>query len=220
MRRGAHMLRPQATGAGRRGRGSGAWLPASLTAPLALLLLTGCGVSGGGTVDHLGDRPPQSTPAASQDLPAPTAPSAVPGTGRQGAVARQVLARYTGWWQAQATAYADTSKSGVALSLFATGQALSTALANLHRLQEAGMVMQGHPRNNARVTALHLGSTPQTASVEDCLDVSGWHQADARSGQLRDPRHRFSRYVVTATARNTARGWLITDLTSRTERTC
>ncbi|WP_055588959.1 hypothetical protein [Peterkaempfera griseoplana] len=188
--------------------------------PLAALLLAGCADSGAGSVDHLDNRPATPAAGAAPDTSAAPAPSTVPDTGREGAVARQVLARYTGWWQAQTTAYADSSRSGAGLSLFATGSALSSALANLHRLREAGMVMQGQPRSDARVMALHLTSSPQTAAIEDCLDVSGWHQADAHTKQLRDPRQRLSRYVVTATATSTSAGWLISDLKAHTGQSC
>ncbi|WP_377272308.1 hypothetical protein [Peterkaempfera sp. SMS 1(5)a] len=220
MRRRVHALRPPAADARRRGRWSGGGLGASLVLPLAALLLAGCADSGAGSVDHLGSRPASPTTREAPDTSAAPAPSPVPDTGRDGAVARQVLARYSDWWRAQATAYADSSRSGAGLSLFATGSALSAALANLHRLREAGMVMQGQPRSDARVTALNLTSSPQTAAIEDCLDVSGWHQADAHSKQLRDPRQRLSRYVVTATATSTSDGWLISDLRQRTGQTC
>ena len=232
MRRRAHVLRPAAAGLRPTGRGSGVWTRASLTVSraarsltavsAAALLLAGCGSgSGSGSADRLGSRPvsPAVSPAVTGTLLGAPSP-AVPDNGPDAAAARQVLALYTGWWQAQATAYSQGSRASTGLRLYATGQALSGSLVNLHRLQEAGMAMQGRPRSNARVTALDLTSTPHTATVEDCLDVSGWHQIDARTKKLRDPRHRLARYTVTATLRTVGKAWLVTRLTSETERTC
>ncbi|AXI76858.1 hypothetical protein [Peterkaempfera bronchialis] len=171
-------------------------------------------------MDRLGSRPQTSAaPSAAETTQRPPQP-AVPDSGAKGAAAHQVLARYTSWWEARITAFANTSKSGVGIGLFSTGQALSDSLANVYRLREAGMVMQGRPRSDARVVALDLDATPQTATVEDCLDVREWHQADARTKQIRDPKQRLSRYMVTATARHTDQGWLITELKPETERTC
>ncbi|MFJ6214189.1 hypothetical protein ACIQGZ_12770 [Streptomyces sp. NPDC092296] len=198
---------------------AGASLAAVTT--VTALLLAGCGGGAhGAAVDRLGSRPAKTAAPTGSASAYGGPPSAVSDDGPTATAARQLLARYTGWWQAQATAFADSSRPGDSLGLFSTGQALSASLANLHRLQEAGMVMQGQPRNNARVTALDLGATPQTAAIEDCLDVSGWHQADAKTKQIRDPKRRLSRYIVTATADNTKTGWLITSLTPEPGQTC
>lgn len=239
MRRRAHVWRPPAVRDGRPGgRGSGAVAracpgapppaarartagpAASLSLLASALLLAGCAPPSPGTVDRLGARPrPPAGPTAAATARSGPAP-AVPDDGRTGVEARQLLAVWDGWWQAQAAAYERGSRAAAALRLYSTGQALSGTLANLRNLQEAGMAMRGSPVNDARVTALDLAASPPTATVEDCLDVTGWHQVDARTKQPRDPRQRLTRYVVTGTARKSGDAWLVTRLTAQKGRTC
>jgi hypothetical protein len=221
MRQRVHTVRPAAAGYRRGGRLSGASASATLTAAL-VLLLAACGDgSGGAGVDRLGSRPEAASASAQEPGTANTAaPSAVPSNGPQGAISRQLLRFYQTWWDARVAAYAKNTRPGATLSVLSTGQALSDSLANIHRLQEAGMVMQGRPHSRATVTALDSASAVRTATIVDCLDVSGWHQVDARTKRNRDPQQRYSRYPVVVTARTDGGRWLISRIEYQTAKTC
>ncbi|WP_431681767.1 hypothetical protein [Kitasatospora sp. KL5] len=135
-------------------------------------------------------------------------------------MARAVLTTYRAWWQAQADAFARSDSDGSQLRSYSTGRALSEALASLHQLHDAKLVMTGSPRNSALVKRLDLATDPQTAVVEDCLDVSDWHQADASSGAVKDPAQRFTRYPATVSLRRDGSRWVIVDFEREVGRTC
>ncbi|WP_344635924.1 hypothetical protein [Kitasatospora cystarginea] len=143
-----------------------------------------------------------------------------PTEGPEGAVGRVVLRAYQDWWDAQTAAFAQSGSDGSQLQVYSTGLALSEAVASLHQLHETKLVMIGSPHNSPVVKAIDLASDPQTASIEDCLDVSDWHQADAATKALRDPKQRFSRYPATAGLRRTNGRWMIVDFKREVDRTC
>ncbi|MGK4584312.1 hypothetical protein [Kitasatospora sp. HPMI-4] len=207
MRQRGRVLRPGAVGVG---------------GAILLTVLTACGGDGSaGSTDRL------ASPGASVAVPAPVTPSggtapesAAPTEGPEGAVGRVVLRAYQAWWDAQTAAFAQSGSDGSQLQAYSSGLALSEAVASLHQLHEARLVMIGSPHNSPVVKAIDLESNPQTASVEDCLDVGDWHQADAATKALKDPKQRLSRYVATAGLRKTDGRWMIVDFKREVDRTC
>ncbi|MFC1419573.1 hypothetical protein ACEZDE_23485 [Streptacidiphilus sp. N8-3] len=134
-----------------------------------------------------------------------------------------VLRAYAGYWAAQVQALNSGQVTGSGLQTFTTGAALSAVNANSFRLTQAGLVMSGQPGRNPVVTAISAvapSSGVQTATVEDCLDVSGWHQVDARTHQLRDPAQRLTRYRSVVTARTVGGVWMISAVRNETGTTC
>jgi hypothetical protein len=151
-----------------------------------------------------------STRAASAVLPA-------------GVTAELVLRAYQGFWTAQVKALNSGQIPGSGLQTYATGAALSGVDANAFRLSQAGMRMSGQPLRSPKVTAIGpvaAASGVQTATLDDCLDVSGWHQIDSTTHQLRDPATRLSRYRVVVTARTVGGVWMISAVQNRTDQTC
>ncbi|MFI6443855.1 hypothetical protein [Kitasatospora sp. NPDC050543] len=131
-----------------------------------------------------------------------------------------VLRSYQDWWQARIGAYAHPAADTGILAGRSAGQAQAEALTNLHRLIEANLVMSGSPRNSAVVKSLDLRAAPRTAEIEDCVDITDWHQVDAKTGALKDPEQRLTRYVLSVALREDNNGWLVTRSNRLTEKTC
>lgn len=207
MRQRGNVLRPGAVGTG------GAVL---------MLLLGACASGGGGgSVDHLGSPVPT---VAGVDPLTPSGGSAngaiAPTDGPEGARGRLALRTYQDWWQAQATAYGRMDSDGSALEAYSSGRALSDALVGLRQLHDGKLLMTGMPRNSAVVKAVDLNADPQTAVIEDCVDVSDWHRVDAVTRTAKDPADRLNRYVATASLRWFQAHWLIYDFKREVDRTC
>jgi hypothetical protein len=134
-----------------------------------------------------------------------------------------VLRAYQDFWTAQVQALDTGQLAGSGLQTYATGAALSAVDADSFRLTQAGLLMAGQPRRDpvvASVSAVAPASGVQTATIHDCLDVTGWHQVDATTHQLRDPAKRLTRYPVVVTARTVGGVWMISAVQSMTGRTC
>ncbi|MEU8919853.1 hypothetical protein AB0D10_02810 [Kitasatospora sp. NPDC048545] len=133
---------------------------------------------------------------------------------------RLALKTYQDWWQAQTEAFARTDSDGFTLESYSSGRALSDALVGLRQLHDAKLVMIGTPRNSAVVKAIDLKADPQTAVIEDCVDVSDWHRVDAVTRAAKDPAQRLNRYPATASLRWFQARWLIYDFKREVDRTC
>jgi hypothetical protein len=188
---------------------------------LGLGVLTGC--SHGGGVQTLDGA------TAASGASAGAVPSAGVSTGAavaalpSGTTKVLVLRAYQGFWAAQVQALDSGQAAGSGLQTFATGAALSAVDANSFRLTQAGLVMSGQPRRNPTVTAISAvapGSGVQTATIEDCLDVTDWHQIDAKTHQLRDPAQRLTRYRAVVTARTVGGVWMVSAVRNKTGETC
>lgn len=134
-----------------------------------------------------------------------------------------ILRAYQGFWAAQVQALDTGDLTGSELPTYSTGQALSAVDGTAFRLTQAGLRMSGAPNRVPRVTAIGPVSAAdgvQTATIQDCVDVTGWHQVDAATHRLRDPAKRVTRYQSLVTARTVGGVWMITTVQDRTDRTC
>lgn len=177
------------------------------------LLLAACG--NGGSAQTLDGAP--ANPAS------PPAPSLRPAQSLSGPAAEVVLRSYRGYWAAQIRAMSTGRADGSDLSTYATGAALSDSYANVVRLVSAGLLMTGAPRIHPVVTEVGpLRGAPgeSQATLQDCLDVSGWHQVTAHGGRISEPGHRLLRYPLVVTARTVGGAWMISQVTRETGRTC
>jgi hypothetical protein len=187
-----------------------------------LFLLTACGSNGSaGSSERLGT-PVTGVPGGTAVTPSGGSSTATiaPTEGAEGAVGRDVVRVYQSWWDAQTEAFGRSDSDGSQLRVYSTGTALSEALANLHQLHQAKLVMTGSPRTAPVVRSLDPAADPQSAVVSDCLDVTDWHQADATTKTLKDPTQRFTRYVATVSLRKNGNRWLIVDFKREVGRTC
>ncbi|MEZ0093034.1 hypothetical protein [Streptacidiphilus sp. EB129] len=188
-------------------------------AAVAALLLAGCASAGG--VQTLDGSPaaPVSPAAPGMSVAPATQAAAVPSS----TVTTVILRVYQGYWTAQERAMASGHTAGSGLETYATGAALSAAYAASFQLSQAGLGMAGAPHNNPSVTA--IGPTPgqpsgQTARIQDCLDVSGWHQVNLRTGQRQDPARGLTRYRVQATARTVGGIWMVSEVRTEVGQSC
>ncbi|MFJ4674795.1 hypothetical protein [Kitasatospora sp. NPDC088783] len=184
-------------------------------------LLTACSAGGAGSADRLGT-PSANLPRATSD-----ATTADPGTGspvpREGAQALDgngAVTAYQGWWDVQVKVLGRSDSDGTPLRQYATGAAFTDTVISLTQLHDNGLVMVGQPRTSPVLKSLDLQANPPTATIGDCLDVSGWHQADATSKEIKDPQQRLSRYPATAVMKKYGNRWLIADFTREVDKTC
>ncbi|WP_370124027.1 hypothetical protein [Streptacidiphilus sp. MAP12-33] len=176
-------------------------------------VLTACG--NGGNAQTL-----DGAPASTYSPPPPTVRD-VRALG--GPTATVVLWVYRSYWDAQIRAMSTGQADGSNLSTYATGAALSESYADVVRLLGDGLLMAGQPVSHPVVTA--IGALPgdpkeSQATLQDCLDVSGWHQVSAHGGRITDPGSRLTRYPLIVTARTVQGAWMISEITRETGRTC
>ncbi|TQF02176.1 hypothetical protein E6W39_07690 [Kitasatospora acidiphila] len=131
-----------------------------------------------------------------------------------------VLKTYQDWWAAQVKAYAGGDPQGAQVRVYSADVALANVLMSLRSLQGAKMVMTGQPVLDPVVKSLDLSGTSQTAVISDCVDASGWHQADATTGSLKDAPQRLTRYPATAVLRSSGAFWKVFEFNRETGRTC
>lgn len=173
----------------------------------------GGGETGGGNGVSTGAGAGSSTSASGGGDQAPT-------SGPQEAVGRVVLKTYQDWWAAQVKAYAGGDPQGAQVRVYSADVALANVLMSLRSLQGAKMVMTGQPVLDPVVKSLDLSGTSQTAVISDCVDVSGWHQADASTGSMKDAPQRLTRYPATAVLRSSGALWKVFEFNRETGRTC
>lgn len=184
-------------------------------------LLTACSAGGAGSADRLGT-PQSSLPRTSASATAggSAGSSPLPKEGAQALDGNSAVTAYQTWWGVQIAVFQRPDSDGTALRQYATGTALSDTLITLTQLHDAKLVMTGQPRTSPVLKTLDLQANPPTATIEDCLDVSDWHQVDASSKQNKDPQQRLSRYPATALLKKYGNRWLIADFTREVTKTC
>ncbi|WP_152627882.1 hypothetical protein [Streptacidiphilus neutrinimicus] len=188
-------------------------LAAAVLVGAVSVVLAACGNSGSAqTLDGAPSNPVSAPP-----------PSLRPAQGLSGPSAEVVLRAYRGYWSAQVRAMSTGHADGSDLSTYATGEALSDSYANVVRLVSAGLLMSGAPQIHPVVTSvgpLRGDPAEQQATLQDCLDVSGWHQVTAQGGRTSEPGDRLLRYPLEVTARTVGGAWMISQVTRETGRTC
>ncbi|MFD7731157.1 hypothetical protein ACFV6F_12330 [Kitasatospora phosalacinea] len=130
------------------------------------------------------------------------------------------MTAYQGWWDVQVDVLGRSDSDGLALRQYATGAAFTDTAISLTQLHDAKLVMVGRPRTSPVLKSLDLQANPPTATIDDCLDVSDWHQADATTKEIKDPQQRLSRFPATAVLKKYGNRWLIADFTREVTKTC
>ncbi|MFB7947911.1 hypothetical protein ACFC6L_23695 [Kitasatospora phosalacinea] len=206
MRQRSILVRPGAVGI------SGLLLP---------FLLTACSASGTGSADRLGTPSATLPRATATTTTAATPPgSPVPREGAEGLDGNSAVTAYQGWWDVQVDVLGRSDSDGLALRQYATGAAFTDTAISHTQLHDAGLVMVGRPRTSPVLKSLDLQANPPTATIDDCLDVSDWHQADATTKEIKDPQQRLSRFPATAVLKKYGNRWLIADFTREVTKTC
>ncbi|MFF4339273.1 hypothetical protein ACFY00_04930 [Kitasatospora sp. NPDC001540] len=184
-------------------------------------LLTACTASGTGSADRLGTPSATLPRATATTTAAPTRTgSPVPKEGAQALEGSDAVTAYQAWWRVQIDVLGRSDSDVTPLRQYATGSAFTDTVISLTQLHDAKLVMTGEPRTAPTLKSLDLQANPPTATVADCLDVSGWHQADATSKGIKDPQQRLSRFPATAVLKKYGNRWLVADFTREVAETC
>ncbi|MFD4142844.1 hypothetical protein [Streptomyces sp. NPDC058572] len=132
-----------------------------------------------------------------------------------------MLKAYDSMWAEQMKAYRKADAKGTDLQKYATGKALGKFEVDLARMKQAGTVGTGEVGHEPKVTGLDTSGKLPTATLQDCIDLSGWKAQRAETGEpIPLPSNQPRRYVATATAEKWPGGWMVTDYTPDGARTC
>ncbi|WP_334666031.1 hypothetical protein [Streptomyces cyaneofuscatus] len=167
-----------------------------------VLVLTGCG--GGGD----SAKPSAAPPAASSPTPSPSA-----STDPDAAEKTAVLASYAAMAREQMKAYRKADATGTDLEKYVTTEALGQIRNDLAHMKQAGTVVRGELGHEAEVTALDMEAQTPTATLSDCVDLSGYETYDVKAKKVIPlPTEQPLRYVMTATAERWDGRWMVTDI--------
>ncbi|MFF6794546.1 hypothetical protein ACFY9C_36385 [Streptomyces filamentosus] len=132
-----------------------------------------------------------------------------------------VLAAYSSMWTEQMKAYAKADAKGTDLAKYTSLDALVRFRLDLAQMKKAGTVATGTLGHEPEVTALDTTSTPLKATVQDCLDLSGWTTTRVQTGEtIPLPSAQPRRYRATATAEKWPSGWMILTYTPQGQQSC
>ncbi|MER6354705.1 hypothetical protein ABT186_23525 [Streptomyces sp. NPDC001634] len=148
---------------------------------------------------------------------AATSPSATQDSKEQ-AAGDAALAAWRGMDTEMVKAYHRGKSSGTKLSTYAADKALSKIESELFQYRQAGVHFEGEPKSTAKVTAVDIESTPQKATITECLDTTGW-KAMQGSKNVTSP-NQVQRYTVTGSVRTIGAQWKIVDYTVDKELAC
>ncbi|MCX5215691.1 hypothetical protein OG689_41790 [Kitasatospora sp. NBC_00240] len=172
----------------------------------ATALLTGCGSGGAAKVD--------ASPSPSVASSAP--PSADP----TAAASAAVLTAYRGMWAEEVKAFASGSLKDVNLEQYAGDKALADIKASAVYYQDNNQVFKGEPKLAPKVTAIDLSTTPNRATVEDCVDASNFLPVDKATGTPAKITDANRPYVQTSSVRIYAGRWVVMESTINRDKTC
>ncbi|MEU1867845.1 hypothetical protein [Streptomyces gardneri] len=183
-------------------------------AALALVLtLAGCGGGDGDAKAPATTAPPTTATAT----PAPATSSADP----EATEKKAVLAAYGSMWAEQMKAYGKADAKGTALEKYASLDALGQFRIDLARMKQAGTIGTGKLGHAPTVTMLDMTGKLPKATIEDCLDLSGWKAVRVKTGEpIPLPSNQPRRYIATATAEKWPQGWMVVTYAPEGARTC
>ncbi|MER5740464.1 hypothetical protein ABT117_33025 [Streptomyces sp. NPDC002262] len=158
--------------------------------------------------------PPTVEPPVLTDTP-PATPDP------QAADKEAALKAYTAMWTEQMKAYAKADTKGTNLEKYVSLVALGQIRLDLARMKQAGTVATGELGHEPEVTALDTTGPLSKATVQDCLDLSGWKTVRVKTGEtIPLPSAQPRRYLATATVEKWPTGWIVTTYTPDGEHTC
>ncbi|WP_260696724.1 hypothetical protein [Streptomyces sp. 130] len=188
-----------------RGKKTGLMACSGVAACL-LVLAAGCGAEDDG-------KPSGPTASATRDDGAEK---------KRAAAERDALAAYRGMWKAQTKAYSTGSMKGVELGDYTTGDAAAHIVEAFTYYQKTDIAFTGPPVISPKVTAVDVDSSVHTATITDCVDVTGIvvRRATGKpiAGAKEDDRRPWT--AKATTAKDGKGGWRIVDYTIDKDRTC
>lgn len=143
------------------------------------------------------------------------------GTHDDDASRAEVLATYRSMVDAQVRSYAAPNPvlDLNDLSSYVGDPLRGQMLAALGQMQHNGVAYRGKPVLHPKVTAIRRGD-PDTATIVDCMDASGWKPVYVRNGKSAAAPEGGKKYPQTLTAQLYQGRWLITHSVVDRSRTC
>ncbi|MFF7145715.1 hypothetical protein ACFZB5_31670 [Streptomyces nodosus] len=168
----------------------------------ALVALSACS-----TADKHSESPSSAAPtlSATQDS-------------KEQAAGDAALAAWRGMDAEMVEAYHVGKSSGTKLSAYAADKALSKIESELFQYRQAGVHFEGEPKSTAKVTAVDIQSTPQKATIAECLDTTGWKAM--QGGKNVTSPNQVQRYTVTGSVRTIGTQWKVVDYVVDKEHAC
>lgn len=162
------------------------------------------------------DEPPSesSSPGASPSVaPSPTVDPA------EEQARQDILEVYDSFREASITAAATADYESTELAEYVAQPLLGEMLNSLQQMSEAGIHNTGRPTWSPTVTALRLDTSPPSATIEDCLDITGWLVVDDNGEPLPAPSG-LTRYVVVVQAKQVSDRWYIYETVANRSQAC
>lgn len=181
---------------------------ASRTAAALLLALM--------TVGGCNDARPDSAPTTPATTPEST--SSTPAPDPQASAKAEVLAAYRGFWTAATAAEARPNRTHPQLAKYATDEALAAEQATIVLYRQQGIVGRGEPKLRPVVVALNL--QPGSATITDCLDLTGVDAVYRSTGESAIAPKQSRRHRATATAVRRDGRWVIRELVADRKQPC
>jgi hypothetical protein len=104
----------------------------------------------------------------------PSVSASVRATQRPGDSHAQILAAYTGMWQAYAASARTADYQPGPLQPYAEGTALTLLMHALYVNHQQDVVIRGEPVLHPQVTQMTPAASPDSARVSDCADGRHW----------------------------------------------
>ncbi|THA70663.1 hypothetical protein E6P78_08750 [Streptomyces sp. A0958] len=120
-------------------------------------------------------------------------------------------------------AHTDPGKvTDTELTHYATDKALASINNQLFQYEQLGLVFRGSPKSSFTVTAVNLKGDPDSATVEECLDTTGWKPVNKSTGKDVSTKGQPRRYVMTYRVEVFGKKaqWMVTDLSRDKGRSC
>ncbi len=144
--------------------------------------------------------------SGTHNRPAPTTTAATAGTTTTNDPNTAVVAAYRAYWADLIDAGKTADWESPRLDDHATGEGVAVARDNYRQLRAQGLVVRGTVSLHPRVVAIR----GDTATIEDCTDVTKFLRRDAKTGKAAEPEVRDVRRTVVTLKRISGR-WLVSN---------
>ncbi len=154
--------------------------PVLLTAAAALVIAVSGSACSGASRPGAGAPPPAGPTTTTPSSTPPPAPSP---SASDAADRAAVLDAYARFWAEQVKAYAQGASAGTEVEKYASDKALGSTRIDLSQKRDQGVVLTGAPKHDPQVEALDAASSPNVATIRDCLDITDWKPVNKATGQ-------------------------------------
>jgi hypothetical protein len=152
----------------------------------------------------------------------PNTPESAPSVDAKTATAtKAALAAYAGYLADARVAESIPDPNHPALEKHLADPLLTRVRLTISAAKQHGAMRTGTLVSDPRVTAVSLDAVPQTVTIQDCLDASGYKLVFIQNRTKEVPGHAAGRYVATATASRYPDGrWLVNTGAAHPDQPC